>query len=436
LAETDPPLDGTALTVLATALAGAFAADDLEEAVLVALDEELYTEFAAPGTPIAPLALELVKGLKQRGWVLRFFRAARKRRPDNAPLIAAIQQCCPSAMQDAPSAAGEVLVLVDALTVMKARLADPDVASAVGASQDEFGSLAEQLARLRTYKGLHDTLQDFQVGQFSSLSDCVKRLRADPGASVILRDLLNGSLRAFQNARMTLQPLEAAHDDVEEKSCLDEFIAAFDALRKARDLLDDRAARLALVKIRGLLQSHPSRINSALRTEARRLPLQGLRDTIEAAARAAGLTPEQRTSIQEGAQSVGELRLRLTRSVIDHDRWQGVERNLWLLDGTVDRGDGALDEFRDYWDITKESVAPLWNADVKAAWAIATGDLAKAIDAALAGNPPDPPRARGYYGDFRHAAMWQFYEVDRELRVLCEDVLQIGAPVVALVKRT
>lgn len=432
----DPPLDGAAQAAIASAIVGAFDAHALEEAVLVDLNQKLYAVYAAPDTALEVVAADLVEGLMRYGWVVRFLRGARRRRPDNEQLIATITRHCPQAMQEEPQASAQVEVLVDALTLMKARLADPQVASAIGGSRTDLGSLAEGLSRLRIYKSLHDVLQKCQVSQFSLLTDNIRRLRTDPQASVTLRNILLDLQMTFEKARKSLQPLEAARDDAEERSWIDGIIAAVKEIREARDRLDDRAARRAALRIRDLLQSQPSRINGLLRTEARRLPLVALTASIEAASQANGLSSDQREAMKSGAASVTELRLRLERRVADHDRWQLVERNLWLLDDVVERESSAIEEFEDYWDIAKESILPLWSADVSADWVVTTRGYGATIDAALMAAPPDGPRAKNTYGDFRSAALWQFFSVDGDLSDLCENVLQIGAPVAALVKGT
>jgi hypothetical protein len=436
LAETDPPLDGAALGILATALAGAFGADDLAEAVLVDLDQDLYAVYVARDTAIAPLTLALVQGLEQRGWVVRFFRAARKRRPDNGPLITTIRQYCPAAMQDEPPAAAEVTVLVDALKLIRDRLSDPQVASAVVGSRGELKSLAAGLARLRVYKNLHDVLQKIQVSQFSLLVEYIRRLRTDPQVSVSLRDLLLEFRMTFTKASKGLRPLEASQDDVEEKGWIDSILAAVKEIDQARDGLDDRAARLATRKIRDLLQSQPNRINFLLRTEARKLPLQTLSDAVTTAAAAPGLTATQRGVLESGVASVTELRLRLARRVADHDRWQLVERQLWLMDAVVEREGSDITEFEEYWQLAKENILKLWSADPKAEWVVTTQGQNAAIDTALTAVPPEAQRARSVYGEFRSTALWQFYSVDGELIELCEDVLVIAEPVMALVEGT
>ncbi|MGO8371119.1 hypothetical protein ACC808_22085 [Rhizobium ruizarguesonis] len=434
MTEADPTLDGPALGALATAIADAFSAGDLEEAVLVDLDQDIYAVYAAPGTAINPLALALVVGLKQRGWVLRFLRAARKRRPDNGPLMVTIQQFCPAALQDELPASASVAVVVDVLGRIKARLADPDFASAVNDSRADLGSLANGLVRLRVYKSLHDVLQKCQVSQFSLLTEYIRRLHTDPQASVTLGALLLDLKITFDKARRSLSPLEGSPDAAEETSWIDIVADSLKNIGEARDSLDDRAARIAALRIRDQLQSQPSRINGLLRTEARRLPLRRLGEAIASASEAAGLTTEQRNALKSGVDSVTELRLRLERRVADHDRWQLVERQLWLLDNVVARPDSPIEEFEDYWQIAKESILPLWNADAKADWVVATQGYGATIDEALAAKPPETSSAKSKYGDFRSQALWQFFSVDGDLSDLCENVLQISAPVVTLLK--
>jgi hypothetical protein len=436
MAEIDPPLDDVALGALAGAIAGAFSADDLEETVRVDLDQDIYTDYAAPKTELNPLALALVQGLRQRGWVARFLRAARKRRPDNVALIAAIRQFCLAAMQDEPPASASVAVVVDALVRIKARLSDPGVASAVGDSRAELGSLAQGLARLRIYKGLHDVLQKCQVSQFSLLTENIKKLRNEPQASVALRDLLLDLKFTFDKARKSVRPLEASSDAAEETSWIDAIVAALKEIGLARDSLDDGAARISALKIRGELQYQPSRINGLLRTEARKLPLRRLSQAIASAAEAASLTPEQRAVLRSGVDSVTDLRQRLERRVSDHERWQAVERQLWLLDNVVERPASPIEDFKESWLMAKVSILPLWRSDLGAEWVIATQNHGKIIDKALEANPADNLRARNTYGEFRSEALWQFFRVDGDLSELCEDVLEIGGPVVALFEGT
>ncbi len=432
----DPPLDGAAIGALRDALiAAAFDVNELYDVALTELDEDLFKTYGTRQTPLDALALNFLNGIKGRGLVARFLRAVRKRRAESAPLIAVIAHYCPSAMREEPPPGPQVKTLIEALTVLKERLANPDVGSIVRNSHDDLASLADGLARLRAYKGLHDLLQRFQVRQYPMLTECIRRLRTDPEASSTLRGLLLELNNDFlDKARESLRALEAEPVELEdETSWIDIFSSALTEIADARDRLDDRAAHLAARTLRDeVLRTEPTRINKAVRGQAKKLPLQILSDTIASAALAAGLDQAQRTALEEGMNSLSQLRLLLSRRVSEHNQWQRVEGQLWLLDGVIERSSAAIEEFSEYWGIGVECIAPLLDADVQAQWAVETQKARKAIDTAMAVNPADWQQVKSRYGDFRREALWQFFRVDGYLSKLCEEVLRIGAPVTML----
>ncbi|MER9743798.1 MULTISPECIES: effector-associated domain EAD1-containing protein [unclassified Mesorhizobium] len=431
----DPAFDDAAIDALRDALVTAFASeDDLYDMALTGLDINIY-KIVGQGPPLNVFARQLLVGLKERGWVTRFLRAARKSRPQNYVLIAEIKLRCSGAMLDEDPVGPRVGELVKALEFLGARKHEAPIAAAIGPQKINLRALDQGLVRLRAYKNLHDMLQNIQVYDLADFLRLARSVRDDP---TVMSDLRAKTARFKQGARKAettlspLKPLENKHQ--EQKKWIDDFKDALARVDAGLDNLDDRAALRGALAIRLIVKDAPPIINREMREEAKDLPLDALGAVLAGALASAVLDEPTKRALTTGAESVDDLRQRLGRRVREHDRWQDVERELWQMDDIVERGSlGSRDDFEAYWQNGKDGMVQLWNADPGAAWAVETSGLGNAIDTLLAAAVEDViEQSSDPYRRFRKAALDQFFEVDAALLELCEEIPIISGPVAAI----
>src|SRR5262245_42197690 len=107
------------LEVLRDAFQNAFNGPELEELVRFNLSGGLYEIYTSRTLAEGIQVLQLLEACGRRGTTVVLLRGARRMRPNNPVLIAAIQRICPQAMVDASAPTEPVKKIVDGLAALQ-----------------------------------------------------------------------------------------------------------------------------------------------------------------------------------------------------------------------------------------------------------------------------------------------------------------------------
>jgi hypothetical protein len=211
-------------------------------------------------------------------------------------------------------------------------------------------------------------------------------------------------------------------------------------LHEALDKSDADALKRTLWLLKRVLALQPSGVNQRLNAAARALRLTQIVEAI-VLIRDALIQPQSQPQNQPQNQSENPtltleidveglrgLSLRLNRLVDDHDNWQAVERMLSRVEEVMLYDPGELELS---WEDLQLRIKPLC-PDETLEWVKALREDSANITSAL--SEKNPAKARRYFQRFRQRAGNQFYQVDSELRTLCDELRKLGEPLASVLK--
>ena len=208
-----------------------------------------------------------------------------------------------------------------------------------------------------------------------------------------------------------------------------ELETAWGELQSALETWERGPLEQATYGLFGVLNFYPAKINSQLTEAAHALRLQGLLNAMQTiCARLNSPASAQVRQFQAGTLELVNLENLLQAYLSEHDKWQRV--------------DGLLRQVRD--------TAPDFPAQMRQVWprlkttseAISKTlpeSMAEELNAALAKlgqqlSVDDLPRLRDSFLRYRRWTGWRFFEVDKELKNLCESLRLIGQPLAAILQ--
>ncbi len=430
------PLDGATRQVLVTILKDAFNRDELTDLVQVTLNVDLFTEFATPTTPDVKVVTDLVAALERREITATLVAGALKLRPSVQALTDFCRQCFPSLLS-APAPAGEAVdVAVAGVNVVRHRLTDPAVRQRIGAAvpRESLRQIGLRIDQMDRYKVLHDCLHEIEIRYYRQTLDAVRRFRADPAAVEELDDYLASLKQFVVKSRATAAGLPA--DGANGRSAELVWIGVLEAeviqnLRSAVTQNDDLNARKAVVRLKSLLITEPSRIDGLLTAIASNLPLLELAQTLGEVSSLIPATDPAADALKAGLDELRKLHPRLVGQIARHANWQRVAKELWQADEDLRQATpDANEEFAFLWPVIKAHINALASLEPDTPWVAELTPNIEAVDRALAGNPAITPRVA--FRRYSRLAQLRFFEEDLSLKDLCKAVAALGDPVTQL----
>lgn len=362
----------------------------------------------------------VVTGLRR---MIEKFRATMKEKPAT-PGAAQVQTQKPEPMTPtaatAASAAG--------LKALRELMQDPAVHSIADRFTADFATASQRIAVFTDYKDLHDALHNlhFQCYTFALLES----RRTD--ASEI-------NWEALEPAQKTLRQSIASIGAVAARPALDPQETAFvSELNSARDEIDAAAEngdaiplRCATRRIGRVLAIQPSRINFRLLDAARDLRLKELEESMR---KIRGQISDTDLASEEGQRFAGGVtaltRLRTGGGALceEHDRWQEIDAEMRRIEGQLGTDTTDL-EFS--WESLRKKIASLCIPS-SGAWAAVLNEEIQKLDSALAGGVPQ--KITQAFKRCYSKAGARFYDVDFELKTLCDELRKVGTELDKLLK--
>jgi hypothetical protein len=310
----------------------------------------------------------------------------------------------------------------NSLSILAALMAQPDFKAKLAAMQTDFETAGLQIEMLTNYKELHDLLHNLEYLCFGGLVQELRRFPADPLALDILLDheLTMSSLIDTMIEVASRPSMPSA-----EMDWIQEMVEAHHLLRQAIENRDPELLRRAVWLTRRVLDRHPARINERLNAVVRTLRLGAVEQamlSIRRDLRQLKLAPQQVRRFERGVRALSALSLQLAQLVEDHDRWQAIDLELRRIEALLNHD---LGEVQASWPEVRAKVDPLCRQS-GAAWAEWIRRDSRDVDKALAGK--NPVHIRQSFLRYRRRVGNRFYQVDSDLKSLCQELRAVGQP--------
>lgn len=313
------------------------------------------------------------------------------------------------------------------LKALRKLIADPAVYVA-DRFDAAFKAASEHIVILSDYKDLHDALHNlhFQCYNFvlreSRRSDAgeVNWEVLGPPASTL------GQIIATIAAVAGRPPLPPS-----ETAFLAELQTASTELAAALKTTDLAPLKQATRRIGRVLAIQPSRINLRLSDNARELPLADLEKSmakIREQLTETDLATEQGRRFADGVGALTRLRTGVKELCDEHDAWQEIDAEMRRIEAQLGTDLGDL-EFS--WESLRKRIAALCPPS-EGKWAAVLNEEIQNLDSALAaGHPPIITQA---FKRCYSKAGTRFYDVDFELKSLCDELRKVGAELDRILK--
>jgi hypothetical protein len=312
-------------------------------------------------------------------------------------------------------------VSADGLKALRKLMADPAVYTIADRFRADFAGASRHIVVLGDYKDLHDALHDLHFQCYNFALQESRRADAEQinwdgllQAETVLQRIFAAIQRV--TARATLPPVETGFSsELETAGC---------ELRAAMDAASLPQVKQAVRRIGRVLAIQPSRINLRLSDTARGLPLIDLENSmasIRAQLNSADLPADEDRRFADGVSALTALRKGVQELCAEHDAWQEIDAEMRRIETQLGQDLGDL-EFA--WEGLKRKLAARCAAAQKP-WAVGLTEEMDKLDSALAAGLP--PKINQAFRRCYSKAGARFYDVDFELKELCDELRKVGA---------
>jgi hypothetical protein len=333
--------------------------------------------------------------------------------------------------QEIPPEAPDIVEAVshsaeEGLKALLALMNNTDVKSKVATFERDFANTSEKIELLGYYKDLHDALHELQFSCYNYLMGIIRSAKRNPDDPAIWDAMVSSELNLREKIVSKLErvgernPLVHSRQDWIPK-LLHDLEALFDAISQ----YDVEVIEKAIRPIRMVLAQRPVPINGSLTAAAEALQLDSLVTALTDVRECLGgaqLNPERVKKFAIGINALNGLEVSLDALKDSHNEWQEIDVLLRLVDGTIAINYSQLEIF---WPDLKEKTTEQC-AGFAEPWASRLMQDMARLDEAL--NNSDDMRIRQHFQSFMTRASYRFYEVDKALKELCEQLRKVGEP--------
>lgn len=316
----------------------------------------------------------------------------------------------------APSAVSQSKVSLQALqSLMQTR---PDVRAAVEKFSAGFETASQQLDVLVNLKDVHDLLHTLH---FQCYNFVIQESRKE-AAAITWEGLENPEAKLGQilDELRTVAQRPALRDT--DVSWLEDLAEAHRELNRANLNRSGKQLKQAAHLLNRVLSVQPSQINIRLREAARNLPIAELETTMTNVVTQldpAQLGSPDGTRFKAGVLALSRLNHDLTELTKEHDQWQAVDAELRRIERELS---GETGELELSWPGLKKRLDRL--AASEAPWAKTLAAEIERLDSAIGAELPVEMR-QAFRRCYAQAGI-RFYQVDLELKKLCDELRAVG----------
>jgi len=303
----------------------------------------------------------------------------------------------------------------------------PNIKAAVIQFQTDFQAASEQVELLGGYKELHDLLHELQY-------QCYDRLVREAGRfpdDELVRDNLSGYEATLRKTCLAVRRVFSTprFAQAETAELQIELETAWGEVQNALETLERSSLEQATYGLFGILNFYPAKINSQLTEAARALRLQRLLNAMQTiCARLNAPASAQGRQFQAGTLELIDLENLLQTYLSEHDKWQRVDGLLRQVRDTSSDFPMQIRQVHRQLKSASEAIRitlPETHAD----------ELKAALDRLEQQlRETELPRLRDAFLRYRRWAGWRFFEVDKELKNVCESLRLIGQPLAAILQ--
>lgn len=313
----------------------------------------------------------------------------------------------------------------DGLRALIAQADEPVIREKLGRFRAAFENANTEIVLLKKYKGLHDNLHNLQI-DLDAIDDALDRPTVGGVSSVPFGKYADDLELTATRARKEISNLPGQWI---EESWVQEFETyAADVQRVARpapSAADLEQLAKTSVKLRHLLGEAP-RINQALTNCMANLRLgpvsEALRVIAEQLRKAAKPGDKALQQLETGSAALNVLRYTLEDIVEEHFQWQWFNNE---LNEAAESSKFQPQERLPHWKQFQERFIKLCDLNPNEKWATHLKDrLAEWIAATSSSEPGETKKLAGEnaFETFRSACFGHFYEVNRNLKELSQEI--------------
>jgi gas vesicle protein len=307
---------------------------------------------------------------------------------------------------------------------------DPDIRFEVKFFKIDFQSTRDQIMVIADYKALHNQLHELEIRCYNGILTGFKCFPDDISLDILsqceqdLEDILGEvesivRRKTFQDSTMIMR--DWIKDISNSKSQLDKALVdkEKECLKKATKLLHR------------VLSNFPSNINDNLHRVACDLKLERLINPMQSISESLTKNEyqEKLSQFSQGVNALKELNKRLFALVKVHDFWQGIDRQLRRIEDNWNEDN--LMELDTSWPDLKEVTKILFTPP-RDEWTELFEQASNNLDTALTND--NFPDSQKYFRAYRLLAAKRFYKVDAQLQSLCQELREVGEPLVSILR--
>jgi hypothetical protein len=352
--------------------------------------------------------------------------AAACRHTRSAPLhdLAAQLGWAPGAEDSSSEAVASVRTGLRALGEL---LQDPAVRTALAAFRAVLEGADRRIQKVGDYKDLHDRLHDVQFRCYEPIASA-SRIFPAAGAGAQLKFDAFTLGAELQKVRGIVTRPSLAEEDFSWVE--DDLARCAELLPQAIEKNDAAMLQEVVRRLRDVIQLQPTLINTLLVQAVEFLDLGTLvRRLQEVGSELAkvGADAEQRGWLEKGTADLGVLDNALRAAMRSHRAWQRADNNLRLCNAS--RGQ-AHEQLATAWVGVERAIAKVVEADPATP---ELPDLAALVGASIVAR--DEAKVGVLLLKFHTIASDRFYQVDKELKQLCDRIAPVGRDLDAVVAR-
>jgi tetratricopeptide (TPR) repeat protein len=398
----------------------------LEQMLFLQMGERL--ENLVTRGPMNDVIFDLLFNVMQaQGKLPNLVKAACRHVPENQQLKAVAAQLgwAPDADDTTGEAADSVRTGFRALREL---LRDPEVNLVLQEFRADLKGADRRIHKVGDYKDIHDRLHELQLRCYSPILSARRAFPQEETKAQLELDTrtLNRLIRQLQ--AIALRPALEAND----------FSWIEDNLETARLALNEAIAEsssakleAAIAKLTQVMQLQPTLINSFLLSSVYELDLPTLHSKLQQVSvnlQALGADDNQLEWFNKGVTQLNVLHTELKAQMSNHRAWQAVDNNFRLVEAALVR---PIEELEASWQILQRKIAVVCEA-VDDEWAEEIRDISELLNQAiLARKYSSIPL---FFNKLQTLASDRFFNVDKDMKQLCEKLRPIGSELDAVLK--
>lgn len=282
-----------------------------------------------------------------------------------------------------------------------------------------FQQARKQIKVLGNYKDLHDQLHELEFKCYRTIEQQAEKLPDEETGWDELWHYMQ-QLEGIVNKVQVVAKRETFVTS--EIEWIEELAQALEAFQVALKESDIKQLQKAIELIKGVLKFNPVIINTSLKNAARALDLPSLANAMnsirEKLARV-DFAPEKTNQFHNDVEELIKLSTRLDPLVEEHDAWQRIDMELRYLAAELKKDTSYLEII---WTNLKARTERLYSKS-KDSWASSLKKECEELDVAIAAK--NPSKIRTYFHRYRTKANLRFFNVDFNIKSLCDELRDV-----------